>query len=433
MTRVRADTPWQVILIAAATLGSVTTILAVPSMGAQLAIVAAVVATITSLMIARSGRSLNAAWIIVLAIYLLDAGSVALPALGSPVPMVLVVALLPLPFVGAALWLRPGSLRRLWPLAPLVGFLGLAGLSLLWSPAAAYGASKLAQWVVTGLVPCSAILILVAPDRPVAWRVLVIAAAAYTAVLLATGNMTLYPGRLIVFDGNPIWVARALFIGALVIAFGPVPPFVKLLLVPPMLFAGYLTDSLGPAVGLVLGAGMGLAERIRLAGLSSRRTRLALAALGIGVAFGVTVVLAVVTSAAPASLTPIVGDPDVTSRARYLEVAGQMFAAAPVLGSGLGGFAAMGLADPYPHNLFAEVASELGLVGLALVLGWVALALRGAAQSPLLVALVVATSCFALFSGNVAGNTEFWMCTAVAVAMRPVRNRSARDVVEAAA
>ena len=65
-----------------------------------------------------------------------------------------------------------------------------------------------------------------------------------------------------------------------------------------------------------------------------------------------------------------------------------MFLDAPLFGAGIGGFAGAG---EYPHNLVAEVAAELGFVGVLLLLLWFGLALRGAARSPVLVALVVST------------------------------------------
>ena len=80
--------------------------------------------------------------------------------------------------------------------------------------------------------------------------------------------------------------------------------------------------------------------------------------------------------------------------------------------------------DVYPHNLVAEIAVELGSIGLLAMLAWFGLALRGAARSPVLVALVVATAVYSLFSGNLAGNAEFWMFSALAVAAFPIAVRT---------
>ncbi len=119
-------------------------------------------------------------------------------------------------------------------------------------------------------------------------------------------------------------------------------------------------------------------------------------------------------------LAGVLNDPNTEARAGYLRVLGPLFLDAPLFGAGIGGFAAAG-AGEYPHNLVAEVAAELGFVGVLLLLFWFGLALRGAARSPVLVTLVVSTSVFSLFSGSLASNPEFWMSTALAVAMSPIR------------
>jgi O-antigen ligase len=133
----------------------------------------------------------------------------------------------------------------------------------------------------------------------------------------------------------------------------------------------------------------------------------------------VLAVLLLLSGALDPTLARLANDPNTTSRATYLGASLQLFLKAPVLGVGFGGFAATGL-DLYPHNLVAEVASELGSLGMLVLLVWFGMALRGAARSPILVALVIATGTFTLFSGDLAGNGEFWMFSALAVAMLPV-------------
>jgi O-antigen ligase len=118
-------------------------------------------------------------------------------------------------------------------------------------------------------------------------------------------------------------------------------------------------------------------------------------------------------------LSSFLAEPDVTSRASYISESTRLFQAHPFLGVGLGGFAATGL-DTYPHNLVFELAAELGILGLAIVVPWLAIAVRGAAGSPILMALVVATALFSLFSGSLASNAEFWLCSAFAVARFPL-------------
>ncbi|MEO5964886.1 MAG: O-antigen ligase family protein, partial [Candidatus Limnocylindrales bacterium] len=392
-----AERLWLLIVAVLTSILASQAILALPSVGLQAAMVAAVGLGLLWLVMARNRRFLDPAWVFVLSIYLLDAGGIALQAAGSPVPMVIVASLAPLPFAVTSLFAHPERAWRLAWLAPLLGLAILGGLSLGWSADPGYGGRKLIQWLITGVAPAAAVLALASVTRPAGWRIVAGAAFTYAVVLLAIGTTTLYPGRLVFFEANPIWVARACDIGALVVLFGPVPWRAKVVLLPPMLLAGYRTDSLGPTVGLVIGIALGVAEAIRTAPISRRRVWLSIGVLGAGTAFAVTLAVGAISLAPSAALAPIVDDPNITSRAEYLDIASRMFAGAPILGTGLGSFAAAGAADLYPHNLVAEVASELGVVGLALLAGWLALAIRGALRSPLLVALVAASSVFALF------------------------------------
>ena len=195
-----------------------------------------------------------------------------------------------------------------------------------------------------------------------------------------------------------------------------------------MLLAGHLTDSLGPAVGLALGLCAGIAVSIHIADLSRKARVLAWSLLGVGFAIGLTVAVTVASTTPTTSFAGVVNDPNVTSRALYLDLSSQLFLASPIFGNGLGTFASLGAADLYPHNIVAEIAGELGMAGLALLFAWFLLALRAAARSPLLMSLVVATAAFSLFSGSIAGNAEFWIFTGIAVAMTPLREAAGRRV-----
>jgi O-antigen ligase len=48
-----------------------------------------------------------------------------------------------------------------------------------------------------------------------------------------------------------------------------------------------------------------------------------------------------------------------------------MFSEAPIFGQGFGSFVLFSF-GPYPHNIFAEIGSTGGLVGIALLLLWLA-------------------------------------------------------------
>jgi len=190
---------------------------------------------------------------------------------------------------------------------------------------------------------------------------------------------------------------------------------------PVMIVAGLTTISLGPAVGLLVGAWAGAAETLRCT--DRRDGRVAVGWIALLLLTGVALVV-VLSGVLDPLLIRVADDPNTSSRAIDLAATGRLFLQAPVFGVGIGGFASTGL-DVYPHNMFAEVVSELGVLGALLLLAWLGLALRGAARSPVAVALVVATAVFALFSGNLAGNAEFWIFSALAVAMLPIHGGAA--------
>jgi O-antigen ligase len=265
------------------------------------------------------------------------------------------------------------------------------------------------------------------------WGAIAVAAFVSAAALLVFGSASpLYPGRLSLFDDNPIWTARAVFIGALVATFGPFPRGARLIMVPVLVLAGIVTVSLGPLLGFAAGVWAGIAETLRSADRRTDRLGLGWVVLGLVSGLALVVLLADAFFGGDASILArvLVNDPNVSGRATFLDAAIRLFSGSPFLGVGIGGFTSTGLIE-YPHNLVAEVGSELGGIGLIVLAVWTAVALRGAARSPVLVALLVATAVYALFSGSVASNGEFWMISALCVANIAVPSRAKASVLEA--
>ena len=173
------------------------------------------------------------------------------------------------PFVLATLVAVPASRGSLMLLSPLV-LLGIfAAASIVWSPAAGFGAEKLTIWLVNGFLPAATIVVLYAAKRTISWRLILVAATIYGLALLLIGEPWSEGGqRLTVFDQNPIWAARAILVGALIAILGPFPPVVKIVTAPMLILAGVLTQSLGPTVGMAAGL---LAGAITALVLHSRR------------------------------------------------------------------------------------------------------------------------------------------------------------------
>jgi hypothetical protein len=397
-------------------------IAAAPGLTVQIAIVIGAAVSAMSVILARAGRVLNPAWVAVAMIHLIGPIGGIFTQSDTDASVVAVVVLGLSPFAIAALLVRPETRRRLLLLTPFVLLLVLAVVSLAWSPSRSYGTAKLFLWIVTGFVPAAFIIVLGGGSRRVAWG-LIVAAASATAVASFAFPDSGYPPTL--FNVNPILASRAAFLGVLVVLFCPFPIVVKAVTAPVMLAGGLLGLSLGPLLGLAAGVVAGSAEALRRADQSSRRVALGWASLGLCV--GLALLIAVSGLADPL-VAGLFADPNVEARAGYLRAVAPLFLDAPLFGVGFGGFAATGLHE-YPHNMVAEVAAELGMAGLVLLLAWFALVLRAASGSPVLVALVVATGTFSLFSGNVGSNSEFWIFSALALAMsRMGRDKAGTDL-----
>ncbi|HEV2035645.1 MAG TPA: O-antigen ligase family protein [Candidatus Dormibacteraeota bacterium] len=106
-------------------------------------------------------------------------------------------------------------------------------------------------------------------------------------------------------------------------------------------------------------------------------------------------------------------------RSKLFESGWALFTGHPIIGGGLGSFAGRVSAEyPYPHNLPLEVAGEMGIVGVVvllvpLVVGWVRLAMAGirtgsqGAAAAIMIVLVYAV--VANLSGDLPSARDFWV------------------------
>lgn len=367
-----------------------------------------------SVALARMGRTLDPAFVVVATTLLVLPWGLLELFRFVPIPVVILGLA---PFVLAALWISPRARHQTVLLAPLLLLALLGAISLAWSFDPAYGWQKLSVWLFTGLLPAAFVLVLAASSKRISWT-LILAASVLTSVyfLIAATPDPEFGGTPTIFGWNPIWSSRVAAVGALVALFGPFPPWLRVLALPIFLMHGWVAGSLGPPLALALGVGAGMMETLRLREASGRRANVGL--LGIWLVVG-AVLLVFLTGLIEPVLSPVTDDGNVTGRADLLAATPSLFIASPVVGTGLGGFT---VADPlaqYPHNLPIEIGVELGMLGLLALAAWWLLAVRGAVGSPLLIALLVATSVFSLFSGSLASNEAFWLFSGLAVAMVP--------------
>jgi O-antigen ligase len=385
-----------------------------PSLAVKLAAVVVIAGLTLAVIMARRGHVLDPAWVIVAELYVFVPVGSALTLSGVGLSIVTALAAAFLPFVAAALVTHPTARARALRILPLI-VLGLyAGASLAWSPAAPYGSEKLTFWAANGLLPALAVLVLASSRIDLSWKLILGASVAYALALIFIGEKWEQGfERQTLLGQNPVWAGRAVMTGAIIAVLGPFRLLVKVLATPVLVLAGLMTLSLGPAVGLLIGVLAGWTVLAYQADRTNERGRLIALPLLV-IAMGV-IAIAAFSGALEGFLAPLSSDRNVTARSDFLGEAMALFLQAPLLGVGLGGFSATGV-HLYPHNVIAETAAELGVVGLLALGAWALMALRGAAGSSLLAGLVVGTGTFAVTSGSLAAQTEFWVFSALAVA-----------------
>lgn len=325
-------------------------------------------------------------------------------------------------------WLQ----RRTQPLpAGLVGLILLIStlmlLSLSWTPSGAYGEQKLLQFVtLTTLATLAPFFLVQGPGdvRLFLVTVVVLAVAIMLGVLFSSsagsGRLSFGPTRDTIASG------RLLCSGAIVLLFMPVG----------RVSLRWLTTCIGIILFLVA------------LGVGSRGPLLAfvLAALVVGVARIVTsprqlipaigVVLALGFAATSVSLPEIsrerldVGESvgatlQSEHRASFYKTAVDLTMQHPFRGAGVGGYASVGFQTSeagtiYPHNVFLELSSELGVASaIALLLALIVVFARvfplvgsaktpGGELAPPVVALFVFALLAAQFSSDINGNRPFW-------------------------
>jgi branched-subunit amino acid transport protein AzlD len=238
----------------------------------QLAAIAGLSVLLVAVALTRAGIVLNPAWPIVAWVYLLSPIGSGAALLGFDVSpgAVLLLGIAPFPIFAAAT--RPRILLALAQLLPIALLAALATLSLAWSSDPAYGTSKLVQWLTTCILP-AAFIVMLARAAAVSWRLMAAIGFGYVVILILFGTDTaIYPGRATIFGANPIWVARAAVIVAILGAFGPFNLPIRLVLLVTGAIGTLMTGSLGPLAGLAAGILAGAAVAVRARGWGDWRT-----------------------------------------------------------------------------------------------------------------------------------------------------------------
>ncbi len=337
---------------------------------------------------------------------------------------------------------------RLLVSGPVLMTLGLAILMVARLGASAepaYGGYKLQLFLAENVSYLIAGILIARTRRSTnLWAGVLLATVAAGALLLLKnlivgGAQEVFPGRLALYaQADPISLARGAATGLLLAIFVLLVTTsawrrTAALAVIPLLGISFIgAGSRGPVVGLV--AGLLVLFALTLGDRLSRR-RLVLLAVAL-LASAVLIPQLVPGQNVSRSLSVLVGGGqdagggDVSNgRTALWGDAWRDFGDHPLTGIGTGSFAHTNPIGIYPHNAFLEAASELGLPGLLLVGGLVALAFvhvgrawrRSAGEDRTHAALVggylAAAAVNAQFSGDFPTNTALWLGAGLALGL----------------
>ena len=300
-------------------------------------------------------------------------------------------------------------------------------VSLMWTPAPAYGGEKVTKFLTVTMLAVGAPFFLFERlddlRRFFTWIVVV----AVPVALLALTHPSDATGRLA--GDNTIGTSRLLCTAALILLLAAVGRSQRRL--PPAALAAVFI-AIAAAVGsrgpiLALGFALGLT----LAAWMVRVPRkvapvLAVAAVGLAVVPFVSLPAASGERLASAARDPLAAFRE-DDRYFVVKDAFEMIGAHPIRGGGAGAFSTVNSAR-WPHNLFLELWSELGLVAMVAVAAAVLIALVGlfrlawrlpaAGRQQELVYTLLAVFFFHLLavqvSGNINDNRDFWGMLAIA-------------------
>ncbi len=310
------------------------------------------------------------------------------------------------------------------------------------SPDQAYGSTKVQLYAADNLVFLLGAVF--AGTRRSDLRLflyLVLAVAAATASLMVVKLLSGIPlvaavgGRFsLAATEYPIYLGRTSADGIIIafyaiLAAATVRTRLLAMMALPVLIAALLSaGSRGPVVALMLG----LVIFAAFAATNRRARRRMLLIAGVLVVTAMIVPLVVPGSVLTRSLSAILGGTSgLSSNGRFTlwSQAYTTFEQHSFLGIGTGGFGALSAENLYPHNLFLEIAAELGLVGLVVIVGivgslamnliatWRAAVGTDRLDVAVIFALFTDALVNALLSGAVQDNVEIWIWGGVGVGM----------------
>ncbi|MEO0073310.1 MAG: O-antigen ligase family protein [candidate division WOR-3 bacterium] len=277
------------------------------------------------------------------------------------------------------LWrvVRNGLSRSTVPLRLLLPYLLLALCVLVsglnWSTDT-YGQQKTIRFLTLTTLSFAAVPAVISSELD--FRIFLIAVIALSVLMVVFGRTT--PEGLSAFGATHITAGRIVGLGIIACSYLFIRPAGWLvrrlpwLLVAALLIAGLLSSGSRGSLVSLLGTGA-LVAGVTLAIRRGRRYLLTATALLITTVAAISFIMPAAVETMNQRLTRTLSGPlTVTARTRTerAAVALEQFFEHPLTGGGIGSFSSSygqpdSVRGDYPHNILLEVASELGLIGLA--------------------------------------------------------------------
>ncbi|GGA33421.1 O-antigen ligase family protein [Paenibacillus physcomitrellae] len=315
-------------------------------------------------------------------------------------------------------------------------FFGYCILSFAWSPQESGGLSKLVLLCAHGVLPGLYTYIFYKKYNTFSWSYAALFGLAYAIVHLTFGVYSdEYPGRLTLPGDNPIFNARISLLTVTICLWGRgIPLWLRLVAGGTALVSAIQTQSRGPLAFFILANLLILAwivyRQIRVNGSQARYLK-----KGLKAAAALLVIAGALIFAMRGPLIEMIestrfgvlidknqleGDSNFLDRVGLQLDALQAFEEHPFFGLGLGGHTPP-VTDEFPHNVLLEMASELGIMGIALWTAAFLYTLYAARRQPVLLVLLIQSLGCALVSGDFGYNFEYVFIAMVALAFKPKR------------
>jgi O-antigen ligase len=342
------------------------------------------------------------------------------------VPMILIfVAYLHKPNLSEDLFTNQGLI--LWFI-----FLSYTIISLGWAFNDSLGFYKIQILLIHGIIPGVFTFIIYKKYKTFSWTSVLLFGLAYSVIYHFFAIYTAeFPGRLTLPGGNPIFGARVLFVAVTIALWGKrIPLLLRFATIGFGVFSGIATQSRGPLLALLI------ANILVLVYVLYMKHKQGLIQITNSLKIGVSVLLIISGFVAwqfkdqirdvigdsrfaiLVSQNQLAGDANYVSR-KYLQMeAIDKVIEHPFFGTGLGGDS-VNAEFYYPHNVILEIASELGLIGLALWLMAFLYSCFIAKYNVIFLVLMIQTIISSLFSGDFGFNYEYILVAITALAFTP--------------